>query len=94
MDTESLWDWIEASVWDLPHKVECRKKTAPRLCCTRTCVIPANIVVLFGRSFDLYDRREDFGRRLGDKTWPEDLAKRRRCRFFKANDGSYVFEKH
>jgi hypothetical protein len=81
VDTESLWSWIEASVYDLPHKVERQEENRTTSLMHTTCVVPRDVVMLFAQSFDLYGRCEA-------------LVKRRRCRFFKANDGSYVFEKH
>jgi hypothetical protein len=80
MDTETLWSWIEASVYDLPHKIEWQEGGRTLSVMHTMCVVPNHIVVLFAQAFDLYGRCED-------------LARKRQCKFFKSNDGSYVFEK-
>jgi len=79
-DLESLWAGIEASVNDLPHKVEWHEDGRTLSFTQTTCVISYGVVQLFSHSFDLYRRCEA-------------LAQRRHCQFFKANDGSYAFRK-
>jgi hypothetical protein len=79
-DRDSLWGGIEACVSDLPHKVEWQEGTRTVSLMHTTFVIPYHVVQLFSQADDLYGHCEA-------------LAQRRGCRFFKANDGSYVFQK-
>jgi hypothetical protein len=80
VDTDALWKGIEACVYDLPHKVEWQEGSRTESVMHTMFVIPHDVVVLFANSFDLYGRCES-------------VAKLRGCKFFKANDGSYVFRK-
>lgn len=79
IDTEALWQGIEACVCDLPHKVEWQEGGRSESVMHTMFVVPSHIVDLFSVSADLY------GRCCA-------LAKKRSCKFFKANDGSYVFQ--
>ncbi len=81
VDIQSLWQGIEAMAYTLPHKVEWQEGNRTMAHMQTMFVIPYDVVQLFGQSFDLYGRCEK-------------LAKSRRCHFFKANNGSYVFQKN
>jgi hypothetical protein len=79
-DKESLWSGIEACVCDLPHEIEWQEGNRTASLTHTMFVIPHHIVQLFSQTDNLYGRCES-------------LANSRRCQFFKANDGSYVFRK-
>jgi hypothetical protein len=61
VDTEALWQGIEACVYDLPHKVEWQEGNHTVSVMHTMFVVPRNIVVLFSAAADLYGRCDALG---------------------------------